>query len=609
MALSESRVLSDIGEITSDLQARQTKYIRNYNMYVNNGYRRDQIENLYNPPQGYWYTSIYADTGPVPVANVLRSIVDTLDSKLAQTTVRPFFNPVNGLWTTRKAARGAQQFFDLYFDQQHLYHKGILCRRDAGIFDMGVMRINEETGDVDRIPPWQYFFDRAEYNYGELTRCFFRFQQYPMVYLKDKEWLPRETKERIESNPIKKCEYVCYYDLAGGKKHWLIDGKIIANEKIEFDKPPAIVTFNTAPVKGAYTTSTMDNQYTVQTMIDMILERIELAVELNPANAIFLPEQSNIKKSMFSNEIGAIYEYRPSPMENAVPVILTPPAISDQYMEMLRYFIQLAYEMEGISQLSAQSVKPSGLNSGVALQTVQDVESDRFEVLLQDHTRFFMEITERIIDIFPRNTPLLPKMTGRTNTTWADVQKQRSNFSIQFASASALSKDPMVKMQQIEKLISMKAIAPDMAPEFLEFPDLEKVESEMTAVQDVVESIIERAIEKGQFEYDLVVPGQVLEQAVLVELFHLDAVDENQKEIDNLREFYEVVRENNNKMKAAMEEANAPPPQPPAPQGPPQGPPGPQPQGAPMQPPMAQGPTNQLPVQAPQQMPQPGVQQ
>ena len=595
-ALTQEQVKRDIGQLESNLGVRMTKYIRNYNRYMNNGSVKDQIDNIdTNPPQGYWWNTAYPDTGPIPMLNVLRSMVDTVCSKLAQMKVRPFFNPVNGNWRTRKICRGALQFFDLWFDNQHLFKKAILSRRDSLVFEVGTVWLNDDEGTAERIMPWDFLFDRAEFHYGQLTRVAVRRRTYPVGYLANADWLTAKWKAEIKRNRIQKVKLVYYYDLLGGKKSYWINDEFVAEKPIDFTCSPVVWTFYSDPIKGAFSVSLVDDQYTSQTLVDTIAERLELAVELTPANFTLLPEGSNLKRSMWSNETGAVYEYMPQPFVNAVPQVINPAPISPEYLEILKYVIESMYSLEGVSQLSATSVKPTGITSGVALETLQNVESERFEVLQDEHQNFLMRITETAIEVFPKNADILPKTVGRAVIKWKEVKEQRGLYSIQFAPVSALSKDPQTKMQQVEKLLSMKIIPPDEAPEYLEFPDTEKLMSNLTAVEDVLEHIVERAIEDGEFEYDLVVPGTMLEQWVLRELYRLDAADEDEDIVANCRQFLGVVQKNN----AAMAQTQAPPPQPPAPAQPP------------MQPPQVQGPTGPLPMEgapiAPGGPPAPGA--
>ena len=90
----------------------------------------------------------------------------------------------------------------------------------------------------------------------------------------------------------------------------------------------------------------------------------------------------------------------------------TPPAIDNQYLQMLQYWKTAAFQQEGISELSAQAKKPSGLNSGVALQTLEDVESERHNPALLLYIDFLMKTAKTMIQVFPEDEEILPKREG-----------------------------------------------------------------------------------------------------------------------------------------------------------------------------------------------------
>ncbi len=551
-ALTGTQIKTDIEQMRGNLGVRNSKYIRNYNRYVNNGTLKDQITNIdTNPPPGWIYNAAQADTGPIPILNVLRSMIETIVSKLAQTKVRPFFNPVQGTWATRKACRAALQFFDLYFDNQELFAKGNLVRRDSLVFEDGLFWVNEDKGSVEHIRPWDYLFDRAEYHYGEMTRCAVRRETFPLGALVDAPWLNAHWKGELDRNRIQKVTLTYYYDLLGQKLTYLINDEIIADRSIDHQISPVVMSYYSVPIKGAFSTSLIDNQLTLQTFVDLIAERIELATELSPANVTLLPRGANLKRSAWTNEIGAVYEYVVQPFVNSAPVILTPPPISPEYLELLKYAIDLMYNLEGVSQLSAQSVKPPGINSGVALQTLGDIESDRFQTLQDEHISMYQRVTNVVMEVLPQHQTVLPPEIGRARVKWSDVKRQRELFSVQFAPVSALSKDPQTKMQQVEKLGAMFRMPPGQLMKYLGFPDLENFETRFTCVEDVIEAVIEHAVETGDYRYDLIIPSDELEQAVMREIYRLRAADEKPDVINRARQLYLTVRANAQEMQSA----------------------------------------------------------
>jgi hypothetical protein len=576
-------IIKDMSLMETFLSRRDVKYRRNYNRYYNNFNRMEDIWTVYGNVVSY-FTQTDETVGEIPYYNIIRSAIDTTASKLSQTKVRPFFNPVLGTFKTVKTCRNAQIYFDEYYEMQNVYKKAVNSITDTLIFDMGVIWINDENKSIEKIGPWEFIFDVGEMTFGKLTRCEVRRKQYPLIMLRDIFKSDSEYAARLEDTPNAYVDYRIYYDLIGKVQYKFIGTDLIQTRKITYDVPPFVWIYYKDPVKGAFSDSMLDGIYRIQKMVDDITYKISVATQLSPANMIFIPRSTDLKTSMIaSSKIGDVFEYNAQPGPGNPVIVSTPPIIDPMYLQLLEMFEQKAYNMVGVSQLSAQSKKPSGLNSGVALQTLEDVESERHNVLLGNYIRFVRDIAERMIEIFPDNDEILPKRRARSVTTWKDIKKEREMFNIQYSASNSLSKDPKVKMEQIEKLIAMKIIDPSVASTLLEMPDLEGAYSVATAAYDMNEKTIERVIENGPdpesgkfYFYECTNIQQLYAQTINT-LLRLDANDENPEVLENLTAFI-------GQLKDMMDEINTAlaPPAPPAP----------------IQPPVAPGPTNNLPLEA-----------
>lgn len=554
MKLTPSDIWRDIEQLQGNMSVRDVKYRRNFNRYVNNGRRSEDVWNPYGQPLSFYFAQTDDDTGVTPVFNYAKSTVDTHISKLSQTKVRPYFNSVNGSFKTRKTVRNAQLYFDELYNSQDIYAKSIMAARDAEIFEIGHLWIDDESKQVRRIMPWEVYYDRAEYQNDKLNRIFLRFRNYPLYYLEEKvlkKGLP-EASALEDKNLMTKCEYHIYYDLRNGRKYEFVNGHSLMEGKITFNVSPVAFMHYSPPVKGGFSTSLIDEIYTLQTEIDMVSHRIHTAFSLNPANQVFVPKGSDVKASMINNEIGSIYEYIPAPGISTPVIVSTPPAISPQYLEYLNYCRGELYGIAGISQLSAQAKKPAGLNSGVALDTLEDVESERHNLILQTYIHFLMQVSKICMDVYPEGDYILPRKIGTARMTWGDVKKERDNMSIQFSPASALSKDPKVKMEQIEKMIAMKMIPSDRAAEMMEIPDLEREFSIETASLDVCERIVERAVENETYDFYETVNIQQLFNLINFYINRFEANDEEEGIMDRLVTLYNIVKSKMNEINAAV---------------------------------------------------------
>ena len=616
---NEQYVRTDLSQMKSFTTARNEKYRENFSTFYSTMAMSQSLTSNYSYVLTLRNRQRDENAGMIPVMNIIRSCIDTLVSKISQNKVRKFFNPVLGTWSTMKVCRAAQVFFDLYYDMQRVNKKSEEALYDALIFDMGVIWINDEDATVNTISPWEFVWDAAEMSNGTLTRCGFTRQEYPLTLLlkiipKDSQWF-----HKLETTPNASCTYEIYYDLINKKAWDFIDGKLVRTRDIEYTRPPFVWMYFKTPVKGPWSDSVVDILFRLQKFYDGVVYKIGAAVNRSHAQTTFIPTGSDLEKSVYaSSKIGDVFEFNAGAaggLTNPI-VTITPPVIDNQYLAILNLIEEKCYNLIGVSQLSAQSKKPTGINSGVALDTLQDVESEKFNSLQMAYTRLQSDLAEVLIDVLPESADVLPKGAFRSNVKWRDIKKERKMFRIQFSDASTLSKDPKTKMEQVEKLIAMKVIDPTLAATLLEFPDLETAYGIQTAAYDENEKTIERAIEDGpentmdpvtgaviqRFNYyEITNTAQLYSQACST-LMRLDANDEDPKSLLNLVNLIKQV-------KGAIDITNQAlmPPPPPAPPMPPPLPPAPPPvtinnNGPPMQsaapiaPPVVQGPTNELPL-------------
>ena len=73
----------------------------------------------------------------------------------------------------------------------------------------------------------------------------------------------------------------------------------------------------------------------------------------------------------------AIYDVEAAAGEGQVEYH-SPNLVSAELLSERERLLGLTLQMPGISQLAARSMKPAGLDSGVALREYQDIEAERF---------------------------------------------------------------------------------------------------------------------------------------------------------------------------------------------------------------------------------------
>lgn len=471
-----------ISHLSSRIEGKLDYYSYKLARYIN----RADVD-LRNYDYQYYYNTPISllqdgDLLRAPSTNVIKSVIDSLVSKLSNNKVRPFFAPVDGTFKTKKVIRQAQQFFDIYYDKINLNNIISETFKDACIFDIGYIIINPFTFEVERVP--SYCIEELNVN-GENKVALIKWIHQPSLIL-DKYGIESKRQYINVEMLIKENEAILYVD----------EKKV---KTIPTNGYPIVNVYYNEPINNGKTVSIVDELEGIQTQIDLINAKIAATSQLTPANLVFIDEQSGLKSSDVNNKDCQIYPVGIQPGNTANPVnVVTPVPFDPAWSAMLDFYINKAYDMIGISQLSAQSRKPSGLDSGIALQTMEDIESDRFEVQVNHFINAYINVTRKLIEIIPEDFEILPADKYQSTMTWATLKEQNNLYKVQYSAATSLSKEPAERAKQIIQMSQIGLITPSKAAELMDMPDLTDAYTDAEAMEMAVAAVINNAV-----EYDL----------------------------------------------------------------------------------------------------------
>lgn len=528
---------------------RRSKFRRNLRLYEYSPLI--SIDNLDdNSVVGYYqqgFFDVEDDTTSSIQENIIRSCIDTLVSKIASQKVRPFFNTVNGSFKDMQVAKQAQDYFDAIYDEQDVNKTISRAFQDACIFEVGWIYVDNKEKLISRVLPWQVYIDPREASYGKVTQVAYKQEQFPTSLL------PIKTDEDVDT-----VTYWQYWDLNAKKHYYYIpELDLFEVENWDFNAIPFVSINYSSPIKGLSCQSVVDLLYGIQMEMDALLVKIKDASQLASPLKYFVPDSSTIKVKKLSNRVGEVVTYTPSPNMSSSPVtVATEPFMDAQWLSLLQQLKEDAYEMVGISQLSATSQKPTGLNSGVALSTMEDIESDRFETQLNTVIRTYVDIARLCIQIFDEEENILPPNRLRKTITWKDIVEARDKMNIQFSAAQSLSKDPSTKLQQLQALYAAGLIPQSRIAQLMDLPDLQLgyslANNSINAVLTVIDDCIERDI------YD--VPDYISDQQLMEEILNtqlsLKAAStdgDNDEDIKKLDKLYEIVSKKNMESQTSAE--------------------------------------------------------
>lgn len=538
--IKNSDILKNIAELKSTNAIRMQKYRRNIRKYLATpGISIDNLT-INSACVGYDnYVNSFSDGNTLspPSINVIKSVVDTLVSKIATSKVRPFINTLNGSYKEMQTALQAQQFFDIFYEEQNVHMTVSKAFEDACIFDTGIVYIDRDICSIKKVLPWQVYVRPAELAYNKLTRVYYEQTDYPVTLL------PSDITEKFKKS-VEYTDYGLYYDIFNKTKAHIIAGHVVKTEPWEYGVLPFCFLYYGKPGFGTTSLSVVDILYTLQNEIDMLVSKISAAAELTPGNTILLPEGGSVKATQLNNGVGNVLTYRPTPNMTSSPVTVATPAFIDgQYQMLLDNLIQRAYELVGISQLSAMSQKPTGLDSGIALSTMESIESDRFETQLKQVINAYVEIARVCVELFDGD--ILPDNNRRLSINWDDIRKANDSLKIQFSAADALSKDPSVKLQQLQALAQSGIIPQSRIASLMELPDIQSGFSLANNAVNAVYAVINDCIENNNFDLPTYVPFTLLKEEIINVQLSLKAANKegNAEDIAKLEKLYSIVED------------------------------------------------------------------
>lgn len=451
--------------------------------------------------------------------NVVSAVVDTLASKIAKTKPRTVYLTEEGAWGEQQRAMKLQRFMEGWRDSQNEYEKKQRAFVDAAVFGTGLVKYYVDTFKKEvcseRVIIDEIDVDDAEAIYGEprnlyQTRYVSRevlLRIYPEKEAQIKAATGAEAENMAKNKSSDMVVVVEAWHLPTGKG--MKDGRhvIVCDSCTLYDEPWEWCWFPFSKIvykprlSGWFGMGVAESLMPLQIEINKTIRAIERAHRLMAIPRIYLNAASNINKAHLTNEIASIVEFT-----GAVPPIESPGvAMPAQIYNYLENLWQKAFAQEGVSQLSAASTKPAGLNSGAALREFQDVESERFQLLGQRYEASFLESDEIVIEMTKQLDERFPgevkvRLGGYKNAEtirWKEVKMDEDKYIIRAFPASILPSTPAGRLQTVTEMMQSGFIDKETGMNLLDFPDLKEATSLYTANQRLVKKIVDEMVMKG----------------------------------------------------------------------------------------------------------------
>jgi len=454
----------------------------------------------------------------VPAVNVVKSCIDTATSKIGKSRPRPLFLTDDGDYSQQQRAKKLTQFMDGQFDAMELYAKAASAFRDGGIFGTGVLKfdVDHDRGMVncEKVLVDEIKVDDGEAIYGkpqQLHQCKYinrdvLLEMFPKHEAAIKaaplafNSLPGQTTTPDLVKVIESWHLPSAKDADDGLHSICIESATLFSEKYTKLYFPFVFWHWTPRVAGFWGMGLAEELFGTQLEISKLLRNIQLAMHLVAVPRVWIANGSVVSTSHINNEIGSVVKYT-----GVEPKFFTPAAMSAEIYEHLRWLISSAYEQTGISQLSATSQKPAGLESAVALREYQDIESERFQVVGQRWEEFFLQCAKIIVDMTKdmfdnsQGNPEM-KVAGKgfmSTVKWSEVNMEEDQYVLRCFAANILPTQPAGRLQKVQELVQAGWISMEEGRKLIDFPDLDATMNKELSSTDLTNQMIDSILNEG----------------------------------------------------------------------------------------------------------------
>lgn len=490
--------------------------------------------------------------------NVCRGGVDTLQAKVAKRRPLPIAHTSAGNWGQQKRARKMSQFLEGEFYRQRIYERHApMIVRDALIFGRGHLAVfvRGRRIAVERLFPWEVFDDEWDARYGSPRNRFYMRSFDQGVALEtfartEAGGWTQETKRAIDeaglftahtgedyvTSTVKRIHVIGAYHLcddpdahiqeaeeaaqragqaedddgedsgtgetrgrgATPRKHKctgrhveFTTAGVVLDEPWPFPYFPDVQLNYNEPVAGSKGTGLVEQlegyQYAINDTCDVLAEQYRLS-----GVHILVPDSAKISYQDFRNGINITGH---APGEK--PQIFHADLVNEHMRARPRELREDALNDAGLSAMSVQSEKPQGITAAIALQTLDDKETERFFIFDTGFSTWNLEVGRRFVDCAKliaethgEYAVTVPMKRGLLPLKWTDVYVDGAELKL--SPTSFLPTEPAAKRQTLNDMWESQQIDRAVFLRLLDDPDLQAELDLETADKLVIDEMLER---------------------------------------------------------------------------------------------------------------------
>lgn len=464
-----------------------------------------------------------------PTANVCYSCTDTLVSMLSQDKPLPTFLTDKGHYKERRLAKEANQFIQGEFYRLKAYDLVPKQTRDACVTGSGFIKTYPDfvSGKVasERLLETELLADFNDGYYDNPRQLMHQKlvdRGMALSAFKGKEAIvmaavngnvdttPRSSETISDRFITVEAWHLPSNKLAKDGRHVIVcSAGILLDEPWTKPRYPFTKLGYNPNMVGFFSQGLIEILMPTQMEIYRNLIVASQSIELVGVPRIYIDRMSKILETSFNNRIGTIIQGDgPTP-----PQFLNAPSNAPEIYEWIKWLIDNAYNMSGISSMAAQAKKSPGLNSGEAIREANDLQSARFANLERRYQGAYTDLSYQVLDaakdIFERTgkyTTVYPGKDGTRELDFKQISGLKDSYVIQCYEANSLPKDPAGRQAKLSEMLAAGEISNSEFRRLSGFPDLQQSDQLANALEERILHALDDIVENGDRNWEKIAP-------------------------------------------------------------------------------------------------------
>ncbi len=450
--------------------------------------------------------------------NIVRNMVDAAASRLAKGRPSPEHVTTDADYSMLRAARMRNKLVQAHFYEGKLWALRDRVIKTCALTGTGIYHTLQRWGHVryEYVFPGEILIDDSQ-ALLDYPRVMFRRRPFDRLMLA--EMFPKSAK-KIEEAPSAKSPYarntgdtdqVLVYqgyhlpsgpDAGDGMIVAAVEGETLSAEPLLVERfPYTLMRWSQEPL-GVFGTGLAEMLSGIQLEINQLLRMVQQNMYLGGNLKVFIEKGAQVTEAQINNSMRGMICY----YTGSKPIFETTDSVSPQILQHLQYLVQAASEVTGISQLSAQGQIPQGLaGSGRAQLVYRNTESERFIPTIRSDEEAILDLAQQTLDVDRELVKTDPKMTllfpGKSWLEEIEVKEALEDvgpIEMKVLPASQMPHDIAGRVELADLFEGKGWIDRDAAMELAQVPDIDSAMETELAPKRLIESEIERILEKGE---------------------------------------------------------------------------------------------------------------